>query len=70
MAKVQRNVVIQGISGAIGALVFRHMPDGSTYVSGKPDFSRRKFSQEQKNHQSRFRAAAAFAREAAKRHPI
>ncbi len=42
MAKVVRNPVVQGISGAVGNLVFRQMPDGSTYVSAKPDFSHRR----------------------------
>ncbi len=70
MAKVKNNVVVQGISGGIKELVFRQMPDGSTYVSGKPDFSRRKFSKGQKNHQSRFQQAVAYAREAAKAQPI
>jgi hypothetical protein len=58
------------MSGGIGNLVFRQMPDGSTYVSGKPDFSRRKFSKDQKNHQNRFKEAAAYARGAAKSQPI
>ncbi len=70
MAKVSRNPVIQGISGGVGNLVFRQMPDGSTYVSAKPDFSRRKFSEGQKQHQSRFQRAVAYARDAAKRQPI
>jgi hypothetical protein len=70
MAKVIRNPVVRGISGGIGNLVFRQMPDGSTYVSGKPDFSRRKFSKGQKDHQSRFQRAVAYAREAAKTQPI
>jgi hypothetical protein len=51
-------------------MVFRQLPGGETWVSGKPDFSRRKFSQGQKSHQSRFKEAAAYAREAAKIHPI
>jgi hypothetical protein len=46
------------------------MPDGSTYVSGKQDFSWRKFSQKQKDHQSRFRQAVWYARRAAKSEPI
>ena len=70
MAKVVRNPVIQGISGGVGNLVFRQMPDGSTYVSAKPDFSHRKFSEGQKEHQSRFQRAVAYAREAAKSQPI
>ena len=66
MAKVQNNVLVRGIKGSIGDVVFRVMPDGKTYVSGKPDFSSRKFSMGQKNHQSRFKEAAAYARQAAK----
>ena len=70
MAKVIRNPVMQGISGGVGNLVFRQMPDGSTYVSAKPDFSHRKFSEGQKEHQSRFQRAVAYARVAAKSQPI
>ncbi len=70
MAKVEHNPVVRGISGAIGHLVFRQMPDGSTYVSGKHDFSRRKFSQGQKEHQSRFQEAVRYARNAARSQPI
>lgn len=70
MAKVIRNPAMQGISGAVGNLVFRQMPDGSTYVSAKPDFSHRKFSEGQKEHQSRFQRAVAYARAAAKSQPI
>ncbi|MFZ5910751.1 MAG: hypothetical protein ACOYYU_12120 [Chloroflexota bacterium] len=70
MAKVQDNLVVRGTSGSMGELVFRQMPDGSTWVSRKPDFSRRVFSAGQKEHQGRFRAAAAYARQAARTHPI
>ena len=61
MAKVQNNVLVRGIRGSIGEVLFRVMPDGKIYVSGKPDFSSRKFSKGQKNHQSRFKEAAAYA---------
>ncbi len=70
MAKVRCNAAVRELSGAIGNMVFRQMPDGSTYVSSKQDFSRRKFSQKQKDHQERLRWAAAYAREAAKSKPI
>jgi hypothetical protein len=70
MAKVKNNPVVEGISGSVGGMVFRQLPGGETWVSGKPDFSRRKFSEGQKNHQSRFKEAVAYAREAAKTHPI
>jgi len=51
-------------------MVFRQMPDGSTCVSGKQDFSRREFSQGQKDHQSRFQRAVWYARAAARSQPI
>jgi hypothetical protein len=70
MAKVTKKGVVQGLSGSIGDMVFRQIPDGSTRVSRKPDFSKRVFSQEQKEHQSRFQQAVAYAREAAKSQPI
>lgn len=70
MAKIGKNANMLGLSGGIGNLVFRQMPDGSTRVSQKPDFSRRKFSQEQKDHQQRFREAAAYARWAAGTQPL
>lgn len=70
MAKIHKNVIVQGLSGRLGNLVFRQMQDGSTRVCTKPDFSNRKFSQGQKDHQSRFRQAAAYAREAAKSQAI
>ena len=70
MAKVRKNMAVQGISGSIGNVVYRQMPSGETWVSSKPDFSGRKFSQGQVSHQSRFQEAAAYARKAAKTYPI
>lgn len=70
MAKVKSNPIVRGISGKIGNLVFRQMPGGETYVSGTPNFDKRKFSKGQKDHQSRFKQAVAYAREAAKTQPI
>jgi hypothetical protein len=70
MAKVYKNLVMEGLSGGLGNLVTRHMRDGSTRVCTRPDFSRRVFSQDQKDHQSRFRQAAAYACKAAKTQPI
>jgi len=71
MAKVKRNVLIEGLSGTIGKnLVFRQMKDGSTIVSTKQDFSNRVFSEGQLTHQSRFQEAVAYARTAAKTNPI
>ena len=70
MAKAHKHATVHGLSGSIGDLVFRQMPDGSTRISREPDFSRREFSQGQKEHQSRFQQAAAYARHAAKTQPI
>jgi hypothetical protein len=71
MAKVKRNVILQGISGVIDkTLVFRQMRDGTTILSAAPDFSRRVFSKGQLTHQSRFQQAALYARYAAKKNPI
>ena len=70
MAKVERNVMVRGWSGSVGGVVFRQMKDGSTWVSATPDLSQRKFSQGQKKHQRRFKEAAAYARDAAKKQPI
>ena len=70
MAKVENNILIRGIRGKIGNAVFRVMPGGATYVSGVPNFDRRKFSKGQKDHQSRFKLAVMYARDAAKSQPI
>ena len=70
MAKVRKNSIAHGFSGGVGDIVFQHMPDGNTYARGKPDFSHRKFSKGQKQHQSRFQLAVMYAREAAKTQPI
>jgi hypothetical protein len=70
VAKAKKNVVIQGLRGKIGGLVFREMPDGSTRVSGTPNFSKRKFSEAQIAQQNRIREASAYAKDASRREPI
>lgn len=70
MAKVQNNVMMRGLSGTLGGFVVRHMRDGRTLISAMPDFSQRRFSKDQRAHQSRFKEASAYAREAAKEKPI
>lgn len=69
MAKVKKNVVVRGMSGKAGELVFRQLKDGSTVVAVKQDFSHRKFSEGQVAHQARMREAAAYGREA-QHHPV
>jgi hypothetical protein len=64
MAKIKKNTVLQGLSGKVGDLVFRQMPDGSTVVSAKPDFSERVDSPAQKDRQGRFKLAQAYASQA------
>lgn len=71
MAKVKVNPIMEGLSGKLGKrLFFRRMRNGATLLCTVPDFSHRVFSQEQLTHQGRFQQAAAYARVAAKTHPI
>jgi hypothetical protein len=71
MARTKTNVVVEGLSGKLGnQLVFRHLRDGRTIVCSKPDFSRRVLSNDQKAHHEKFKAAAAYAREASLSQPI
>jgi hypothetical protein len=71
MAIVKLNLVIEGLSGALGdQLVFKRDRAGRTIVSRKPNFENRVFSKGQKQHQSRFQEAAAYAKTAAKTEPI
>ena len=70
MAKFTTNELIRGLRGQVDGLVFRPMPDGTSWVSTVPDFSRRKCSPQQKEHQQRFRRAIAYARQAARTQPV
>jgi len=70
MAKVANNILLRGVSGKLGGLVIRQMRDGSIRLSAQPDFSNRQFSSAQKDHQRRFKTAAAYARQAAQVEPI
>jgi hypothetical protein len=71
MARVRRNIIIEGISGKLGGqLVFRNLKDGRTIVCAAPDFSNRVLSTQQKAHHSKFKAGAAYAKAAAKTQPI
>jgi hypothetical protein len=71
MAKVRSNPIVEGLSGKLGdQLVFRHLRDGRTILCAKPDFSKRKLSTKQKAHHAKFKAGAAYARDAAQRQPI
>ena len=71
MAKIRKNMVVQGLSGLLGdQLMFRRLRDGRTIVCAKPDFSRRVLSQDQKAHHAKFKQAAAYARHAAQTEPL
>ena len=71
MPKIKNNVIVQGLSGIFGGqIVFRQLRDGRTIVAAPPDFSRRVLSKDQKVHHSKFKEGAAYAKEAAKTHPI
>jgi hypothetical protein len=71
MAKVKNNLITEGLSGKLNKrLVFRQMRDGSTVLCTVPDFSNRVFSEGQLTHQSRFKKASAYAKAAAKTHPL
>ena len=51
-------------------MVFRPMPDGTTWVSSAPHYGRGKISKGQKDHQQRFQEASSYARGAARLQPI
>lgn len=71
MARVRRNQIVQGLSGKLGdQIMFRHLRDGRTIVCQIPDFSNRVLSKDQKAHHAKFKAGAAYAKEAAKTEPI
>ena len=71
MAKVRTNPVFEELTGSIGELVIKRAASGRLYVSRKPQYPPdRAFSAAQVAHQQRFRAAAAYARQAAKTEPI
>jgi len=70
MPKILFNGLVKGLSGRVGDLIFRQMPDGSTVVSQASRGPKIEFSQKQLDNQERFQQAALYARQAAKDHPI
>ena len=70
MPRVTFEGLVRGIRGKVGDLIYRLMPDGTTVVSRVSGKKRRRFSQKQKAHQSRFSESAAYAQEAAEDEPI
>jgi hypothetical protein len=77
MTKVIFHGSIQGFRGRIGDLIFRQLPDGSTVVTTAPPKknsrqkkrAKLKRSTDQTAHNSRFRDAIAYAKEA-QVHPV
>jgi hypothetical protein len=68
MAKVKKNVVVNGLSGMLGdQVVFKRDKAGRTILSVKPTFPEdRVFSEAQKKQIEAFREALIYARDAAK----
>ncbi|MBN1430538.1 MAG: hypothetical protein JXB07_19360 [Anaerolineae bacterium] len=72
MAKVRRNLVVAGLSGALGdQLIVKQYMDGRTIICKRPTFAEdRVFSADQKTHQQAFREASLYAKQAAKAEAI
>ena len=66
MARVRKNVLLEGLAGMVGGqLVFKRDKAGRTIVTNRPHFDEdRKFSASQLTQQARFREAMAYAKEA------
>lgn len=64
MAKVILNEEIQQMWGRIGDLVFRRSHTGEAQLSTVPDMSRVEWSEAQRAHRQRFKAAVAYAQAA------
>ena len=62
------NVLIKGIRGKVGDVVFRQSPNGDIIISKAPDMSAVVWSPAQQEHRQRFKAAIAYAK-AAMAHP-
>ena len=66
MAKVRNNMMVRGLSGAVGEqFVIRKDKAGRTIVGNIPKFDeKREFSEAQVSHQEDFREAAAYGKSA------
>lgn len=66
MAKIRKNIVIQGLSGSLGdQLVIRQDKAGRTIIAASPSFDPdRTYSEAQQAQQERFRDAATYAKDA------
>jgi hypothetical protein len=78
MTRVIYNGSIKGFSGKIGNLIFRQLPNGNMVVTQAPPkktgrqkrHDKLKRSPAQQAHNKRFAKASAYAKQAAKVHPI
>jgi len=72
MAKVQKNIIIEGISGSLGdQLVIKTGKGGQTIISTMPKFPQnRQFSEAQAAQQQKFGEAVAYAKDAATKEPL
>lgn len=71
MAKVELSPILQSLAGSFGeGLVFRRGRKGKVFLIKKAVFPKnRKYSADQKSHQTRFAEAASWAKKAAKENP-
>ena len=71
MAKVDKNIVVTGLSGSLGdQLVIQEGRGGQTVVRTKPRSSNKPETEAQQAQRERFREAAAYGKEAAKNEPV
>lgn len=61
MSKVKENVLINGMSGRLDNVIFKHYRYG-TVISKKPDRSKVKLTGQQKKQNANFQQAVAFAK--------
>ena len=66
MAKVKLNPMLKEVRGKAGDLVFRTTPNGETSLIKRADMSGVEWSDAQKEHRQRMKAAVAYAHAARK----
>ena len=63
MPKIILNPLVKGISGKMGDVVFKVSKSGKTYISKRPEKSKKESSPAQLRQQERFKLANAYAHE-------
>jgi hypothetical protein len=61
MARLKSNPLVNGFSGGLGDIVFKNYRYG-TVISKRPNMSKVKRTRQQKENNSRFKKAVAYAR--------